>query len=62
MKNKKEMLDHNLSQIDLSVIEQEINIDKKIRIANMLAQATFILLIGSVIITIYLQLVLFRII
>ena len=62
MKNKKEMLDHNLSQIDLSVIEQEINIDKKIRIANMLAQATFILLIGSAITTIYLQLVLFRII
>lgn len=56
------MLDHNLSKIDLSVIEQEINVGKKIRIANMLVQAIIILLIGSVITTIYLQLVLFHIV
>lgn len=62
MKNKKETFEHDLSMIDLSIIEAEINLDKKIRVGNIIAQIAFSLLIGSVIATIYLQLVLFHII
>lgn len=62
MRNKQEILERNLSTIDLSLIEKEINLEKKIRFANVIAQTLFALLLGSVVATVYFQLLLLHII
>jgi hypothetical protein len=62
MKAKNEKLERVLGRIDLSVIDLEISLDRKLRIANVLAQTVFALVLVGVFATICLYLRLYRII
>jgi hypothetical protein len=62
MKAKNEKLERVLGRIDLSVIDLEISLDRKLRIANVLAQTVFALVLVGVFATICLYLRLCRII
>lgn len=62
MKAKNEKLERVLGRIDLSVIDLEISLDRKLRIANVLAQIVFALVLVGVFATICLYLRLYRII
>ena len=62
MKTKNEKLEKVLGRIDLSVIDLEISLDRKLWIANVLAQIVFALVLGGVFATICLYLKLYRII
>jgi hypothetical protein len=62
MKAKNEKLERVLGHIDLSVIDLEISLDRKLWIANVLAQIVFALVLAGVFATICLYLRLYRII
>jgi hypothetical protein len=62
MKERNEKLEKVLGRIDLSVIDLEISLDRKLWVANVLAQIVFSLVVGGVLATICLYLRLYRII
>lgn len=62
MKERNERLEKVLGLIDLSVIDLEISLDRKLWVANVLAQIVFSLVVGGVLATICLYLRLYRII
>lgn len=62
MKERNEKLEKVLGRIDLSVIDLEISLDRKLWVANVLAQIVSSLVVGGVLATICLYLRLYRII